>query len=280
MVSKTQAHRALRSFFQRVEEHALAVFVIAVALRQKCIVVEHFFVQRPGIFREAECGVRAEQLCQIDRIGHGMGDRQVGMAGIDVHRGHIDFDLGRDFFQIEAADAASRESHAGFELHRNPFRVLANLDGERFGVDINSCPAAAYIRTNLELCTQIAPGAQGIFRTRNVGMKTSVRSSRWECARHLREISRSLARVVQKQKVPWLPFRSGTHMPESSTPGNFSGGKVTGTRMTEQKTPALPSQCQKGVPLRSPLTSDLPSGSEYLPIFRCRLGSLICADER
>ena len=46
------------------------------------------------------------------------------------------------------------------------------------------------------------------------------------------------------------------------------GGVVTGTRMTEQKTPALPSQCQKGVPLRSPLTSDLPRGSEYLPIFR------------
>ena len=44
-------------------------------------------------------------------------------------------------------------------------------------------------------------------------------------------------------------------MPESNTPGNFSGGNVTGTRMTEQKTPALPSQCQKGVPLRRPLTS-------------------------
>ena len=39
-------------------------------------------------------------------------------------------------------------------------------------------------------------------------------------------------------------------MPESSTPGNFSGGNVTGTRMTELKIPALPSQCQNGVPLR------------------------------
>src|SRR5882757_793356 len=85
-----------------------------------------------------------------------------------------------------------------------------------------------------------------------------------------------LTRVVQKQNVPWLPFKSGTHIPESNTPGNFSGGKVTGTRITEQKTPALPSQCQKGVPFRRPLISGLPRGREYFPIFKCRLGSLIC----
>jgi len=46
---------------------------------------------------------------------------QIGMAGIDVHRGHVNLNLRRDFFQIEAADAASGEAHAGFELHRNPF---------------------------------------------------------------------------------------------------------------------------------------------------------------
>ena len=42
--------------------------------------------------------------------------------------------------------------------------------------------------------------------------------------------------------------------------------------MTEQKTPALPSQCQKGVPLRRPLTSDFPSGSEYLPMRQMPFG--------
>src|SRR6266496_2297933 len=87
-------------------------------------------------------------------------------------------------------------------------------------------------------------------------------------------------RVVHKQKVPWLPFRSGTHMPESNTPENFSGGKVTGTRITELKIPALPSQCQNGVPLRMPLISVLPNGMEYLPIFKCRFGPLISADDR
>src|SRR2546425_2084993 len=54
-------------------------------------------------------------------------------------------------------------------------------------------------------------------------------------------------RVVWKEKVPWLPFTSGTHIPESNTPENFSGGKVIGTRITEQKTPASPRKCQKGL---------------------------------
>ena len=29
--------------------------------------------------------------------------------------------------------------------------------------------------------------------------------------------------------MPWLPFKSGTHIPESSTPEKLSGGKVTVT---------------------------------------------------
>ena len=38
--------------------------------------------------------------------------------------------------------------------------------------------------------------------------------------------------------MPWLPRRSGTHIAESSTPWNFSGGKVTGTRRIALKMPA------------------------------------------
>src|SRR5882762_9909504 len=87
-------------------------------------------------------------------------------------------------------------------------------------------------------------------------------------------------RVVQKQNVPWLPFKSGTHIPESNTPENFSGGKVTGTRTTEQKTPASPNRCQNGIPRRIPCISGFPNGIEYFPIFNRRLGSRICAEER
>src|SRR6476659_9461451 len=95
--------------------------------------------------------------------------------------------------------------------------------------------------------------------------------------------SRNLApleRVVQKQKVPWLPFRSGTHIPESRTPENFSGGKVTGTRRTEQKMAASASQCQKGVPRRMPLILGPARGMVYLPSFQVRFGPLISAEER
>jgi len=46
--------QALRSLFQRIKEHALAVFMIAVALRQKkCLIVEDFFIQRPSIFGQS-----------------------------------------------------------------------------------------------------------------------------------------------------------------------------------------------------------------------------------
>src|ERR1035438_5472689 len=87
-------------------------------------------------------------------------------------------------------------------------------------------------------------------------------------------------RVVQRQNVPWLPFRSGTHIPESKRAGHFCRRRVTGTRITELKIPALPSQCQKGVPLRMALISVLPNGMEYLPILMWRFGPLISADDR
>src|ERR1700730_4483508 len=88
----------------------------------------------------------------------------------------------------------------------------------------------------------------------------------------------ALLRVVQRQKVPWLPFKSGTHMPESNTPGNLSGGKVKGTRITEQKIPAFPSECQNGVPRRILLICGFPNGTVYLPIFKLRLGGRISAE--
>ena len=55
---------------------------------------------------------------------------------------------------------------------------------------------------------------------------------------------------------------------------------MTGTRMIEEKIPALPSQCQNGVPFRMPLICALPSGMVYFPIFQLRFGPLISADER
>src|SRR6185312_13197562 len=99
-----------------------------------------------------------------------MSDGQVGMAGVDVYRGHVHFNLGRDFFQIEAADTAGGEPHAGFEFHRNPFRVLANFDRESFGVDLDPGSSALCIWANLEVGAQLAARAERVLRARNIGM--------------------------------------------------------------------------------------------------------------
>jgi len=48
-------------------------------------------------------------------------------------------------------------------------------------------------------------------------------------------------------------------MPESSTPENFSGGKVMGTRITEEKMPASPRYFQNGLPLRSAVICGAPN---------------------
>ena len=42
--------QALLGFLQSVEEHALAIIMIGVALREECVVIEHVLIERPRIF--------------------------------------------------------------------------------------------------------------------------------------------------------------------------------------------------------------------------------------
>ncbi len=56
----------LLCFLQRIKEHPLAIFMIAVSLRQEGIVIEHVLVERPRVFRQAERGIRPEELGQIN----------------------------------------------------------------------------------------------------------------------------------------------------------------------------------------------------------------------
>jgi hypothetical protein len=51
-IEHTSAQTLLR-FAERVEEHALAVLMVRIALRQESVVVENFFVESPGVFGEA-----------------------------------------------------------------------------------------------------------------------------------------------------------------------------------------------------------------------------------
>jgi hypothetical protein len=122
--------QALLRFVERVEEHALAIFVIAVRLRQKGIVIEHMLVERPRVFCEAERRIRPEKFGEINGIRHRVRDRQVGMPGIDVHRRDVDFNFRRKFFEIEAADAVRRETHASLEFGGNPLGVFSDFQCE------------------------------------------------------------------------------------------------------------------------------------------------------
>ena len=66
------------------------------------------------------------------------------------------------------------------------------------------------------------------------------------------------ASSVKKANVPWLPFRSGAHMPESRWPLNFSGGKVMGTLRIVRRMPFSPRIFQNGHAL--PQAADLGLG--------------------
>ena len=54
------------------------------------------------------------------------------------------------------------------------------------------------------------------------------------------------ARVVNCEKLPCVPRRSGVHIAESSRPSNFSGGNVMGTRRMVLPMPCSPRIFQKG----------------------------------
>ena len=85
--------------------------------------------------------------------------------------------------------------------------------------------------------------------------------------------------VLKKPKVPWLPRRSGTHMPESSSPLNFTGGKVIGTRWMVEVMFLLPSSFQKAWLFCSSRMRGLSSGTMYLPMFSTFLALVISVDE-
>jgi hypothetical protein len=58
----------------------------------------------------------------------------------------------------------------------------------------------------------------------------------------------SFVSVEKNEKVPWLPRRSGTHMPERRSPRNLTGGNVIGTRWMIEKMCRSPRIFQKAVP--------------------------------
>src|SRR5439155_16318186 len=168
--------KAFRRLLQSVKQHALAVFVVTVGLLQEGIVVQNFFIEGPGIFRKAKRGVRPEEFGKIDRVGHGMRDRQIRLAGIDVHRRDVHLHFWRDLLQIKAAYAVRAKSECSFELYRDPFRILADFQGEALPINRDPCLLAVSVGANLEVDTQLAAriAPQGIVRAWNVGATQSI----------------------------------------------------------------------------------------------------------
>ena len=63
---KDAGAQPLLGFIECIKEHALAIFVIAISLRQKSIIIEHMLIQGPRIFRESERGIWPKKLRQIN----------------------------------------------------------------------------------------------------------------------------------------------------------------------------------------------------------------------
>src|SRR5262249_24102412 len=102
--------KPLARLVQSVEQHAFAIFVIGVALRQKSAIVQHFFVECPSVLRESKRRIRTKKLREIDGVRHWVRDRQIRPRGIDVDGRNVHLYFGRSLFQIKAADAARAES--------------------------------------------------------------------------------------------------------------------------------------------------------------------------
>ena len=85
--------------------------------------------------------------------------------------------------------------------------------------------------------------------------------------------------VEKNPNVPWVPLRSGTHMPDSSNPLNFTGGKVIGTRWMVERMFFSPSSFQKAWLFWSSLIFGFSSGIMNFPMLSTFLAALISVDE-
>ena len=94
MPSNTQATRPARDLVERVQEHRLALVVHVEALPDELVVVQDALVQGPGVLGQAERGVRALLLGQVDRIHRRVADRHRRLLGVDVDRRDVEPELG------------------------------------------------------------------------------------------------------------------------------------------------------------------------------------------
>ena len=175
-IEDTSAQSLLR-FVQRIKQHPLAIFVIAVSLRQKRIVIEHMLVHSPRIFRQSKRCVRPEKFGQINGVSHGMRDRQIRVSRVNIHRRDIDLNFRRKFLQIKTANPVCGEAHAGLELRGDPLGIFPNFQNKLFRTDCEASLLRSQLRLNLEVHPHFARVfSYRVIRPRNIRSANSIRA--------------------------------------------------------------------------------------------------------
>src|SRR3984885_6878231 len=103
------------------------------------------------------------------------------MTRIDIDRRHVNFDLWRNFFKIEAADAVCVKTEASFEFNRNPLGILANFQREFFRAHCQTRRLRGDVRLNLVVHPHLVSRSfrQRIVGTRDVRVESSVFTFDW-----------------------------------------------------------------------------------------------------
>src|SRR3984885_10855323 len=103
------------------------------------------------------------------------------MPGINIDGRHVNFDLWRNFFEIEAADAVRIKTEAGFEFNRNPLGILADFQHEFFRAHSETRRLRGDIRLNLVVHAHLVSRSLGqrVIRTGDIGAESSILTFDW-----------------------------------------------------------------------------------------------------
>src|SRR5262249_45327182 len=80
---------ATTGLFSSIEEHALAFSVDHVSLFQESLLIQHPFVQPPGVFGQSVSAKRTYSPGQVYRVGQRVRNRHCRLAGIDAYGSYI-----------------------------------------------------------------------------------------------------------------------------------------------------------------------------------------------
>ena len=122
---------------ERGEEHVLALPIDVVRLLEKRPVVDHPFVQSPGVLGETQRREFPELLREVGSVVVGMGDRHGGAVGIEVDRREIQRNVLARLREQHAADPTHLDAGCGPEGQIDPVAQGTSPQLERRTVDFN-----------------------------------------------------------------------------------------------------------------------------------------------